>query len=100
MKYTRYEQETSISYSEGDRTARIYTASPRDMRKLDKLTTQFPDAYKRVWEEKTGDAITAAKYEVDARFIRFGKPASAAQTAARKANASKMHSPPQKPLVV
>lgn len=96
MAYSRAEQETSIVWDEEQKTARIYTASPVVMRKLDKLTTQFPDVYRRTWTENHGDSITAAKYEVDARYIRFGKPASAARIAAGKRLASKIDSKPQK----
>lgn len=95
MGYSRIEQETHIVWDEELKTAHLYTASPVTMRKLDKLTVQFPDVYRRTWIEKTGDSITAAKYEIDARFVRFSKPASVAQTEARRMNAFKINSAPQ-----
>lgn len=82
--YSRYEQESSIVWDEDTKTARIYTASPVTMRKLDRLCAECPETYQRTWAEKTGDSITAAKYEMPARFIRFGKPATAAQIEAGK----------------
>lgn len=62
------------------------------MRKLEKLAAQYPDVYRRTWTEETGGNVTAARYEMDARYIRFGRPASAAQVEASRANAVKMHS--------
>lgn len=38
--YTMYEQETSITYNREEYTATVYTASPVDIRKLDKLYSQ------------------------------------------------------------
>lgn len=38
--YTMYEQETSITYKREEDTATVYTASPVDIRKLDKLYSQ------------------------------------------------------------
>ena len=82
--YSRQEMETSIVWDDAQKTARVYTASPVTMRKLEKLAAQFPDVYRRTWTEETGGKVTAAKYEVDARYVRFGKPASEAQIARGK----------------
>lgn len=38
--YTMYEQETSITYNREEDTSTVYTASPVDIRKLDKLYLQ------------------------------------------------------------
>ena len=92
MKYSLQERETSIVWDDAERVARVYTASPATMRKLARLADDFPGVYKCVWQEKTGDATTAAKYEVPARFIRFGRPASAAQIEAGKAKMAKINS--------
>ena len=75
MAYSRYEQETSIVWDEEEKIARIYTASPVTIRKLDKLVAEHPEAYKKLWEQVDG---MAKKYEVAKRYIRFGKPASEA----------------------
>ena len=93
MGYTRSEQETSIVWDEDQKKARVYTASPVTMRKLDKLTEQCPEAYRRTWVEGPG---TAARYEVDAKYIRFGKPASEARKAAGRQAAARMRSVPRK----
>ena len=87
MAYSRYEQETSIVWDEDAKIARIYTASPVTMRKLDKLCDGFPDTYKQVWAQDDG---LAKKYEVNKRYIRFGKPASEARKANARINAQKM----------
>lgn len=84
MMYSRQEQETTITWNELEKVAHIYSASPSTMRKLEKQSAQFPDVYRRTWTEEIGGKVTAAKYEVDARFIRFGKPASEAQIARGK----------------
>jgi hypothetical protein len=87
MNYSRAEQETSIVWDEEEKVAHIYTASPVTMRKLDKLCSAHPEEYKRVWVEKAGERVTAAKYTAPSKRIRYGKPASqarrdSAQTAA------------------
>ena len=75
MAYSRLEQETVIRWDEEEKLARIYTASPISMRKLDKLCEEAPEEYERVWTEEDAEGrITAAKYEVFKDFIRFGKP--------------------------
>ena len=75
MTYSRAEQETSIVWDEEQKVALIYTASPATMRKLDKLCEVCPDEYTRTWTEtdKKG-RVTAAKYEVAAKLVKFGKP--------------------------
>ena len=74
--YSRYEQETSIVWDEEEKLARIYTSSPVTLRKMDKLCEACPETYKCVWVQSDG---LAKKYEVNKRFIRFGKPATEAQ---------------------
>ena len=82
MAYTRMEQETSIVWDEEEKVARIYTASPVSMRKLDRLCAEYPEEYLKVWEEKDRDGrVTAAKYQTGCKYIRFGKPASEARKA-------------------
>ena len=85
MNYARAEMETSIVWDDEEKVAHIYTSSPVSMRKLDKLCEQFPEEYRRIWEERAGERVTAAKYEVPSKRIRLGKPASEAKReAARK----------------
>ena len=79
MGYGRTEQETSIVWDEEEKVARIYTASPVSMRKLDRLCNGFPEEYTKVWEEKDGDGrVIAAKYQTLCKRVRFVKPASEA----------------------
>ena len=82
IHYTLAERETTIVWDDEERVAKVYTASPISMRKLDKLCAECPDTYKRTWVEQDGDKVTAARYEVASCYIRFAKPASEA----RKAN--------------
>lgn len=80
MGYSRMEQETSIVWDDEEKVARIYTASPVSMRKLDRLCEGFPEEYRRVWEERDAEGrVTAAKYETGCKRIRFAKPASEAR---------------------
>ena len=80
MNYSRAEQETSIVWDEELKVARIYTASPITLRKLNKLCESCPDEYRQTWTETDENGrVSAAKYEVAAKFIRFAKPASEAR---------------------
>ena len=91
MGYSRIEQETSIVWDEDGKVARIYASSTVSIRKLNRLCERFPDAYRRVWEEKDAEGnVTAAKYETACRMIRFGKPASEAKMEAARRNAERM----------
>lgn len=74
MNYSRAEQETSIVWDEEEKVAHIYTASPVTMRKLDKLCEQYAEYRRTAQEIDKPGRQTAAKYEVPARLIRFGKP--------------------------
>jgi len=75
MNYTKVEQETTIVWDEEQKVARIYTASPIMLRKLNKLCEACPDEYRQTWTEtdKSGK-VTAAKYEVAAKYVKFAKP--------------------------
>lgn len=82
MAYSRCEQETSIVWDEEEKVARIYTASPVSMRKLDRLCEEHPAEYLKVWEEKDADGrVTAARYQTGCKMVRFKKPASEAMKA-------------------
>lgn len=75
--YSRVEQETTIVWDEEDKLAVIYTASPITMTKLEKMCKACPETYKRTWiEQNDNGRITAAKYCIPSKYIRFGKPAS------------------------
>ena len=85
-KLTNEERETHIMWNAADKVATIDTADPVTIRKLDKLAQEFPETY-RVTRE---DPIYGTKwYEVSARYIRFGKPASEARREASRAKALK-----------
>jgi len=80
MAYMRCEQETSIVWDEEEKVARIYTASPVSMRKLDKLCEDYPAEYLKVWEEKDeGGRVTAARYQTRCKRVKFARPASEAR---------------------
>ena len=78
--YMRCEQETSIVWDEEEKVARIYTASPVSMRKLDKLCADYPAEYRKVWEEKDAEGrVTAARYQTGCKRVKFARPASEAR---------------------
>ncbi len=80
---TREEQETTINWCRGDKTATIDTADPVEIRKLDKLAEAYPDVYKVL---RINPHHNGKMYSVPARYIRFGKPASAARREAARRN--------------
>jgi len=83
FKLTREERETIINWCSADDTATVYSADPVVIRRLDKLTEEFPDIYKctRV------DSVYGTKnYTVFKRCIRFAKPASQARIDAGRKN--------------
>lgn len=88
MNYCRAEMETSIVWDEEEKVAHIYTASPVTMRKPDKMCEAYPDEYKRVWTEQSGARITAAKYTVPSKRIRYGKPANKTMRSAARTTAA------------
>jgi len=80
MGYSRMEQETNIVWDEEEKVARIYTASPVSMRKLDKLCEDYPAEYQRVWVETDDDGrVTAARYQTGCKRVKFARPASEAR---------------------
>ena len=82
---TRQEQETSIVWDDDEKVAHIYTCSPVTMRKLDKLVESNPDTYSCTWTD--GEA---KRYEVNKKYVRFGKPASQNLVEAARKNAKNL----------
>lgn len=83
---TRAEQETTIVFDAERDEATVYTANPSTLRKLDKLSSIYPETYKRIWGDPNG---LAARFTCPKRYIRFGKPASESRKAANLRNLSK-----------
>ena len=87
--------ETTIRYDKVEPVAEIYTASRREMNRLDKLCKQYPDIYKCIWIDTQimGDGRPMGKrYTMPIKILRYGKPASEAKKAAARENASKINS--------
>lgn len=84
-KLTLDEQETNINWCRAEDTASINTADPVVMRKLDKLAEAYPDVYR---VDHVDPNCAAKSYSVPARYIRFGKPASAARREAARRNSA------------
>ena len=85
---TNEERETLIRWSAGDKTVHIDSADPSVIRKLDKLCASHPETYACT---ATDDTFKAKRYTVtDARYVRFGKPASEARREAGRRRAAQM----------
>ncbi|MCD8337743.1 MAG: hypothetical protein LUD18_10850 [Lachnospiraceae bacterium] len=56
MQLTRGEQETVILFDNDSDEARIYTASPQMMKKLEMLRKNYPDCYRMI--EQTDYSMT------------------------------------------
>lgn len=69
----RSERETVIFWDGDTKNATIDTADPATIRKLDKLAADHPEAYRLV----SVDVLCSAKrYEMPARLVWFGMPAT------------------------
>lgn len=66
MNLTKYEQETVITYNNGEKIATLYTADPLVMRKLDKLVEKDPDEYKVIKQDDCSKT-----YEFPKKLIGF-----------------------------
>ena len=55
MSLNAYERETIISLCDGEDTATVYTASPKWMRKFDKLSSENPEEFKELTERRQFD---------------------------------------------
>ena len=85
---TRAERETIIRYDEADRIVTRYTASPTEIRRMDKLVHEHPDIFKCIWVD---DFYGAKKYQYPLAYERGPKqPVSEARRKASRANAAKM----------
>lgn len=77
--YTMYEQETSITYNREEDTATVYTASPVNIRKLDKLYSQRSNertySIPKKWIKIVPNRILTEeqKEEIRQRFIKNKK---------------------------
>ena len=89
------EQELTLTVVRADAVVRVYTSDRVYMRKLDKLHEEHPDVYKRTWTDTQimGDGLPmGVRYEFPRRYLRFGRPASAAQVTAARANMARINS--------
>lgn len=82
-KLSKAAMETHITWNAEQKQAIVYTCDPATIRKLDKLASICPEAYRCIWE---GENPTAKKYALPARYVRFGRPASEAVIAANRNN--------------
>lgn len=87
---TREERETLIRWSAADKTVTIDSADAAVIRKLDKLCAEHPEVYSVT---RADEVYKAKRYSLtDARYIRFGKPASEAMREACRKKAEHLRS--------
>ncbi|MBR1409446.1 MAG: hypothetical protein IJ573_11255 [Clostridia bacterium] len=88
MSYTpsRDERETIILIYPTQAYADIGTNDPEQIRKLDRLCTEYPDDYRCTEVNRFGEQA----YQVSKRLVAFKKPQTNAQKAARRKAAQKM----------
>lgn len=67
--FSRYEQETIISFNVGEQTATVYTRDKAVMRKLDGLVKAFPAVYKLIGQTKHDKT-----YSMPKSYISYRKP--------------------------
>lgn len=70
----RYEEETIINFMADEKTAKICTSDPVQIRKLDRLAEQYPDIYKYINSEYYKGEEVLKRYEVPKKYIGFKKP--------------------------
>lgn len=80
-KLSVQEQETVIVIGEDDKMAKVYSSSPRWIKKLDKVMERS-----RVHKQKR--SIVAVEYEVPEKYIKVTKPRKRNMTDEQKAAAS------------
>lgn len=68
-RLSRYEQETIINFNAEEDTAKIYTADPVWIRKLDKLVEQNPEQFGPGGTELLEGEVIAKRYSFPKRFI-------------------------------
>lgn len=71
MRLTPYEQETIISFNEGEPTASVYTHNRALINKLHKLAEEHPEACRLIKESHEG---RGKEYLIPKRWIRIHPP--------------------------
>ena len=68
-RLTKIEQETVINFNAGEEEAVVYTRDIADIRKLDSLVTEFPDAYRCIKETDIDKT-----YSMPKQYVSYRKP--------------------------
>lgn len=63
------ERETIINFSDADSNASFYTATPKWIRKLDKLVEEHPENFREVSKETYQGEVIAKTYSFPSRFL-------------------------------
>jgi hypothetical protein len=79
---TLEERETILLTNAATDTIEIGTSDQVFIRKLEKLSEEYPETYKRVSVNEWGEH----SYTMPKRYLRFGKPASEARREANRRN--------------
>lgn len=86
-RLTRYEMETTINFNAEEGTAVLYTRDKAVMRRLDKLTEEFPEIYKCTHETSIDKTYEFPKKYAIPRRPRIMSEEQRAKLAVRLANA-------------
>ena len=74
-QYTNSERETIVIFNESEKTAEIYSSSPRTINQLLTLCEKFPDVYKVIRTVRDKDRkITGSYFSCPKGFIKFKRP--------------------------
>lgn len=84
MRLTPLERETIINFNDGEDHCQIYSCSTPVLRKLEKLSRDYPDTYELMRTTSEG-----AEYICPKSLIRFAKPPSQKQIEAGRLKGEK-----------
>ena len=92
MAYTlsAYERETIIRWDEESSEASFYTASPVQIRRMDKLTAENPANFREIRAEKCQGEICAKTYTIPKDFITIRSKRRILSEEQRAANAERL----------
>lgn len=80
MGLKRIEQEVIISFNAMEELATIYTSYPPYIRKLDKLSKDFPSFCKAIGETRCDNELISKTYTIYKKLINVRKPRDSTPT--------------------
>lgn len=81
-----YERETIIRWDDGSDEASFYTASPVQMRKMDRLCAEHPESFRVKHEFLTDGEVSGKDYTIPKNFVSIRtKPRTVSMTDEQRA---------------